>query len=294
MTSIRIGAWQTVSSEGGDRVALDGNRIAVCGVARLSVWQDHTRLASADAPSPAPGAPRFLCSRVYWGPGLYDLESGTYQWLENTAPRAQPLQRERCHVYAWSPRGDWILGCFGTGDSAHSVRVTLFNGRSGEKVADLSHGVGLPPQAAWIGEQAAVVGFRDLRVYGLSGEHLADVELHGADIVALDAAIGERRLMVVEQARAIHWIDTAAWSVQESWPGPWLSGAVSPDGQLAAALEPWGKLHFAFLEDGHFKVAGHADADSSAITLALTRTRIATAGGGKLRWADLSVDGHPF
>lgn len=294
MASVRIGAWQTVSSEGGDRLAIDGNRIAVCGAARLSVWQDHARLASVDSPSPAPGAPRFIGSRIYWGPGFYDLQSGAYRWLENTVPPTQPAQRERCNVYAWSPRGNCVLGCFSTGDSARPVRVTLFSGHSGEKVADLWQGVGLPPHAAWIGEHAAVVGFHDLRVYGLSGEHLADVEVHGGVIVALDAVMGERRLIAVDQARAMHWIDAATWSVRDSWPGPWLSGAVSPDGLLAAALEPWGKLHFACLEDDHFKVVGHTDADPNAINVALTRGQIVTVGGGELRWANLRVDCGPF
>lgn len=54
-----------------------------------------------------------------------------------------------------------------------------------------------------------------------------------------------------------------------------------------AALEAWGKLHFACLENDRFQPAVQTIADPQAVALALTETRIATVGGGEFHQANL-------
>ncbi|HMD20582.1 MAG TPA: hypothetical protein VKH40_09680 [Alloacidobacterium sp.] len=234
--------------------------------------------------------PRFVGQKVYWGPGFFDLVSGEYRLLENAQPAMWPGGGERAHVYAWSPTGDRLVGGFSTGNPNHPTRVTLFGGETGATVASLWEGNRLPPQAAWVGEHAVVVGLSSPEVFDHSGEHVATIALDGANVAAIDAPGNERWLMVLDLNRTISWIDTATWTILDVWSGPWLHAAVSPDGRLIVALEAWGNVHFARMENDKFSFVGSAEIDSNAVALALTDDQIATVGGGEVRWASLTVD----
>jgi hypothetical protein len=290
MPSIQIDSWQMLPSNGGGSLVVDGERMAVSSSARLTVWHGGTRLATAEAPSPAPGIPRLVGERVYWGPGMLDLASGNYTRIEAAAPRVRPGAMERPSLYAWSPQGEWLLASFSAGDPLRPNAVRLFNGRTGAAVATLWEGTGLPPQSAWLGERAAVLGFSPPQVFDYSGKRLAAIELGAATIGSVEATAREHRLMVLEVNRSIAWIDTGTWTILDRWPGPWLHGAVSPDGRFVVVLEPWGKLHFACLEEDRFKPAGRVAADPNAVALALAPNAIATVGGGEVRRANLTVD----
>jgi hypothetical protein len=287
---IEIKSWDVLPSEGGESIALDGERMAVGGTARLCVWQGRTRLATVVAQSPAPGPPRFFGEFVYWGPGFLDLASDSYTLLEGAQTDVRPGGGERPLLYAWSPRGERFLGSFSTGDPQRPVRVTLFCGQTGNVVATLWKGSGLPPQSAWLGDDVCVVGFGDPRVFDHSGKHLADIALGGATISCLLATTGERRLIVIDLNRSVALIDTETWAVLDRWCGPWLHGAVSPDGRFVTMLEPWGKLHFACLEGDRFEPVGLAAIDPKAIGVAVTPDEVATVGGGEVGRAELSVE----
>ncbi len=289
MSSIQIGSWRVRPSEGGGWLALDEDRMAVASSARLSVWQGDTRIAMVEALFPAPGMPGFVGEKVCWGPGILDLVSGAYRPLDNAQPTVWPGGGERAHIYAWSPEGDRLVAGFGTGHSNHPVRVTLYDGETGATVATVWEGSGLPPQAAWAGEHAVVVGLSSPQVFDHSGKHLAAIPIEGANVASIAAPRSEHRLMLLDLNRTILWIDTAAWTILDVWPGPWLHAAVSPDGRLVIALEAWGKVHFARMENDKFSLAGSAGIDSKAVSLALTPDQIATVGGGEVRWANLIV-----
>ena len=290
MSSIQIDSWRVRPSDGGASLALDQDRMAIASSARLCVWQGGTRVANVEALFSSPGIPRFVGQKVYWGPGFLDLVSGEYRRLENAQPTMWPGGGERAHVYAWSPSGDRLVASFSTGDPNHPVRATLFSGETGATVASLWEGNRLPPQAAWVGEHAAVVGLNTPEVFDHSGKHIATIVLDGANVAAIDAPRNERRLMVLDLNRTISWIDTATWGILDTWSGPWLHASVSPDGRLVAALEAWGKVHFARTENDKFSFVGSADIDSNAVSLALSDDQIATVGGGEVGWATLTVD----
>lgn len=294
MTSIQIESWHTLPSEGGSSITLDGERMAVASSARLHVWRGTTRLASADAAFPAPGAPRFAGQRVYWGAGVLDLDSGGYTRIAGAEPEVRPGAGERPHVYAWSAQGDRLVGSFSTGDPRRPVRVILFNGQTGSEEATLFEGSGLPPSAAWIGERAVVVGFSDPLVFDKSGMRVAEIALSGGKIACIESTAEEQRIIIVDLNRAIFWIDAATWSVLDRWRGPWMHGAVSPDGRFVAVLEPWGKLHFASIEEDRFSPAGQVAVDDKAVAIALNPDEIATVGGGEVRRASFkSADVPP-
>jgi hypothetical protein len=290
MSSIQIDSWRVRPSDGGASLALDEDRMAIASSARLCVWQRDTRVASVEALFPSPGIPRFVGQKVYWGPGFLDLGSGEYQRLEDAQPVMWPGGGERAHVYAWSPAGDRLVAGFSTGNPNRPTRVTLFSGETGATVASLWEGNKLPPQAAWVGKHAAVVGLSSPEVVDHSGKHIATIALDAANVAAIDAPGNEHRLMVLDLNRAISWIDTETWTILDAWPGPWMHAAVSPDGKLVVALEAWGKVHFARMENDKFSFVGSADIDSNAMALALTDDQIATVGGGEVRWASLTVD----
>jgi hypothetical protein len=261
MPSIQIGSWQTLSAEGGGTIALDGDRTAVAGPAHLVVWSGAKRVCASDAPWPAHGAPRFLGDCVLWGPGALDLNSGEYKLLEETRPTTWPGGGEHPSVHAWSAQGDRMLVSYSTGDSARPTRVTLFEGNTGKAVATLWHGIELPPQAAWVGRQAAVVGFRDLRVFDASsGAERGTVALDAGTITRLDADTDERHLIAVDLNRSIMWIDPDSWLVIDCWKGRWQDAAIAPGGRYIAALDLSGRLHFACLADGRFHPIGDAAA----------------------------------
>jgi hypothetical protein len=290
MVAIQINSWQTLPSEGGGSLGFAGDLMAVSGQARLCVWQGETRLAAIDASSPAPGKPRFSDDRVYWGPGFLDLTTSRYTCLRAAQPEVRPGGGERPYVYAWSSGGDRLVGSFSSSETDRPVRVTLFDGQSGNRVATLWEGSGLAPAAAWLGRQAIVVGFGDPRVFDHSGSYLADIALGGGSIAAIEATTDERRLIIVDLNRTVALIDTDTWEILDRWPGPWLHAGVSPDGRFLAALEPGGKLHFACLDGDRFRPAGQAAVDSRAIALAITPGKIATVGGGEVRRGSLEID----
>jgi hypothetical protein len=290
MALVHLDAWQTMSSEGGSALAFDRDRLAIAGAARLCIRRFDATLASVVAPAPAPGVPRFAGPEVYWGPGVLDLRSGTFRVLEGALPARRPGGGERPQVYAWSPQGNRLLGSFSTGNSNAPTRVSLFDGRTGTTVATLWNGAGIPPQAAWAGGRAIVVGFGTPRVFDHAGKHLADVALNGATVVAIDSDTRERRLIAVDLNRAIAWIEPETWTILDRWPGTWLHAAISPDGAFVAALEPWGKIHFACLEGDRFKPVGTASAPPDAVALALSPNEIATIGGGEVNRTKLTVD----
>jgi len=290
MASVEIKFLDTLPSEGGESLAFDGDRLAVAGSTRLCVWRGDTRVATIEAELKAPGVPRFAGERVYWGPGFADLVTGYYTRLEGERPIMWPGGGEVPQVYAWSPRGERLVGSFARSELGHSVRVTLYHGETGEPLATLYEGSGLPPLAAWLGKSACVVGFNNPRVFDHSGRHLADITLGGPTVSCIEAITSERRLIAVELNNAMTLIDAATWTVLDRWPGPWLHGTVSPDGRFVAVLEPWGKLHFACLEDDRFRPAGEVAIDREAISVALSLAEIATVGGGEVRRASPTVD----
>jgi len=290
MDAIQVNSWQALPSEGGESLALAGDFMAVSGQARLCVWQGGTRLAAVDAPSPAPGKPRFYGDRVYWGPGFLDIITSRYTCLRAAQAEARPGGGERPYVYAWSAAADRLVGSFSSNDKDRPVRVTLFDGHSGDPMANLWEGSGLAPAAAWLGRQAIVVGFSDPRVFDHSGSHVRDIAIGGGSIAAIEATTDERRLIIVDLNRTVALIDTETWEILDRWPGPWLHSSLSPDGRFLAALEPGGNLHFACLDGDRFRPAGQIAIDSRAIALAIAAGEIAVVGGGEVRRASLQID----
>ncbi len=260
--------------------------MAVSGSARLNVWRGSTRVASASSFFPAPGTPRFLGRRVNWGAGFLDLDSGAYRRLEGAEPNCLPNAGERATVYAWAAQSDQVLGVFGTSDS---VRAAIYHGETGAPEATLFHGPGLAPVAAWLGQAAAVLGFANPKVFAWSGSVQAEITISGGQIASIAATSREDRLIIVDLNRAIYWIDAQSWTVLDVWHGPWFYGAVSGDGSVVAAIEPWGKLHLALMNEDRFSSIQPFSVDNGAISVALNRTKIAIAGGGTVSRADFQI-----
>jgi hypothetical protein len=194
-------------------------------------------------------------------------------------------------VHAWSAQGDRLLVSYSTGNSARPTRVALFDAMTGHAVATLWHGIELPPQAAWVGRQAAVVGFRDLHVFDTSsGAERGIVALDAGTITRLDADTAERRLVAVDLNRSIIWIDPHSWLVVDSWNGRWQDAAIAPDGRFIAALDLSGRLHFACLADGCFRPIGEASGTRYAGSVALTQNAIGLVGDGLAARTTLAVE----
>ena len=285
MSSIQIDSWRVRPSDGGALLALDQDRMAVASSARLSVWQGDTRVASVEVVFQSPGIPRFVGQKVYWDRFL-DWVPGEERRLKMLSPRCGS-EEENAHMSC-------VVSVTGCRRFQHrrseSSGTRYFSGETGVTIASLWEGNRLPPRAAWVGEHAAVVGLSSPEVFDHSGKHVATIALDGANVASIDAPRNERRLMLLDLNRTISWIDTAKWAILDVWSGPWLHAAVSPDGRLVVALEAWGKVHFARIENDKFSFAGSAEIDSNAATLALTEDQIATVGGGEVRWASLAVD----
>jgi len=152
----------------------------------------------------------------------------------------------------------------------------------------------LPPEAAWVGRQSVVVGFRDPRVFdATSGVERGRVVLGGNTIARIDADDDEDRMVAVDINRSIAWIDPETWLVLDRWDGRWQDVAIAPDGRFVAALDFAGTLHFAGLEDGRFRPIGEiseAAALPYASSVEIAPGAIGLAGGGGAARATLAVD----
>jgi hypothetical protein len=289
---VRIGRWKTVAAEGGGSVSLDGDRLAVADEARLVVWRGRQRLAAAVAPWPAPGRACFLGDRVLWGPGVLHLPSGHYAVLAAARPEIWPGGGERPHVHAWSARGERLLVSYSTGDSARPTRIALFGGHDERAVATRWYDNYLPPQAAWVGSDVAVIGFRNLEVLdAASGAERGRIALDAGTVVRLDADARERRLMAVDLNRAIIWIDLRTGTVIGRWEGRWLDAAIAPDGSLIVAVDLAGRLHFARPAEGRCLLLGTAAAITRPGSVALDRGLLAVVGGGIALRTTLAIRG---
>ncbi len=285
MRRLRIGSWQELPTEGGSAAAFHGDWLAVGGMARLLVWQGLTRVASVDAPWPAPGVPRFVGhERVCWGAGWLELASGRYTAIESARPRVMPMGGEFVLAYAWSPRGDVLLGSFGT---AERRRVALFDGRDGTLQATPVDELGLPAPAVWLGEHAAVIGLPDPLVFDRRGGRIATISLGGGQIGPISASADEQRILITDINRCLALVDSASWRIVTRWEGRWATGALSPDGRIAVALEPWGKLHLACVSRDRIEPAAAIPVDDAAVAVALDDERVATVSSSTVRWASL-------
>lgn len=288
MESIQIESWQTLPSEGGQWIALKDDRVAIAGTARLCVWVDRRKILTVDAPTPSPGMPRFAGDKIYWGSGFADLKTGIYTLLEIAKPAVRPGGGEVPFVYEWSPDGDCLVGVFSNADLASPVRVSLFN-RHELTVTPIWQEKGIPPGSVWFGKRTIVVGFGNPRVSDRSGKHIADIAMDGSTIIFIGSTFKEERIVIVDLNRGMFLINTANWRILDRWPGPWIHGAISPDGRFAAVLEPWGKVHVACLGGDLFNPVSEEIVDSNAVSIALTDDRIFITGGGEFHWANLKV-----
>jgi hypothetical protein len=289
IAAVRIGPWEVVDAEGGGSVAVDARRLAVASQAHLAVWLDGQRLATADAPWPAPGKPRFAQDRVFWGPGVLDLRSGQYSVLVTPGPATWPGGSERPQVHAWSARGERLLVSYSTGDPARPTRVDLLEGADGRAIATRWSANALAPEAAWAGRDVAVVGFRDLEVLdATSGAVRGHVRLEAGSVISLDADAGERCLVAVDLNRAVFWVDLHELRIVDRWAGQWQDAAITPDGLLAVALDLAGRLHFADLGSRRFRPIGAADNVTVPGSVALGQDVLAVAGGGVAARAGLT------
>ena len=288
--AVSIGPWETVDAEGGGSVAVDVRRLAVASEAHLAVWLGGQRLGTAEAPWPAPGKPRFVQDSVLWGPGVLDLRSGRYSALATAGPASWPGGAERPQVHAWSALGERLLVSYSTGDPARPTRVDLLDGRDGRTIATHWSASALAPEAAWVGRDVAVVGFRDLEVLdAASGAVRGRVKLGAGAVMSLDADAEERRLVAVDLNRAVFWIDLPELRIVDRWAGRWQDAAVAPDGRLAVALDLAGRLHFAGLELRRFWPLGEADNIVVPGSVALGQDVIAVVGGGVAARAGLTI-----
>ena len=290
IAAVRVGPWEAVDAEGGGSVAVDARRLAVASQAHLAVWLGGQRLGTADAPWPAPGKPRFAQDRVFWGPGVLDLRSGRYSVLA-PGPASWPGGAERPQVHAWSAHGERLLVSYSTGDPARPTRVDLLDGTDGRIIATRWSASALAPEAAWVGRDVAVVGFRDLEVLdATSGVVRGRVGLGAGSVISLDADAGERLLVAVDLNRAVFWIDLPELRIVDRWAGRWQDAAVTPDGLLAVALDLAGRLHFAELGARRFRLLGTAGNVAPPGSVAVGQDVLAVAGGGVAARAGLAVE----
>jgi hypothetical protein len=289
---IEIGPWSPIGpTEGGASVAMDGDQTAVAGRGHVVVWNRNQRLCRVDAPCPAPGTPHFRGGKLMWGPGVVDLRSGAYDVIEAALPQIQPGGGEGPQVFCWSTDGARLVAAYDTGDSERPTRVTLFDGISKQPVTNLWHGNELTPQAAWLGRDLAIIGFREPKVFDLATGSAPDVlTLDAGTIMRLDADREERILIAVDLNRSIIWIDLAQRKIVDRWEGRWQDAAISHDGTFLAALDMNGRMHFACLTAHGFRPLGPLDESFRVDSIALDDNLIAVASGGVVARATLHID----
>lgn len=286
---VELGVWSTRPAFGGSQVAVVGEWVAVAGPGRLSVWRDtqapnSTPIHSIDAPAPAPGMPRIVDGRVLWGPGMLDLESGEFQLREGAVSPRRPGAVERVQSYAWSADGELLVASLAGGDPPARVLAITEAG-----VRELWAGSDVAPPAAWVGREAVVVGFRDLRVWDRHGAAIATLPTGTPAVAKIAATKQEDRLLVVAEGRSLTLIDTARWEIVDTWIGRWASAAVDPAGAFVVGLELDGRLRFACLDPAGFGEALASFEAPQRVSVSLGAGRVWVAGAGELAEASYAI-----
>src|SRR5947209_8337842 len=187
---IEIGEWQSLPSEGGDALALDGERVAIAGQGHLVVVEGRRGILSLDARSPSPGDPRFVGDRVYWGPGFVDLRTGRFEEWSGVVPSQVPGGSGRVQSYAWSSDGAALAASFT--DAGGRARVARFRAPPAKRETSLLDEQGLAPRALWVGRRAIVVGSPRPQVFDRDGAPMAEIALDGGAIARLRVDARER------------------------------------------------------------------------------------------------------
>lgn len=289
--SLRVGSWSRFPAPGATAISYSASLIAAGGEAWLWVWDRAAKsrpIASASAFVPASGKPRFSGDLVYWGAGWLDLRSGQYTRLKEAEPEIRPSDSERPYAYAWSNAGNRLAASFA---ASGNCRLTLYDPHDARRPIGLYHGPALPPSALWINSRTEIVaGFPAPQVFDATGTHAATLLIQGANIVAIESTEDERRLIVIDLNRAVHWVDGVTWQILDRWEGPWLTGAVSPDGRLAFMLDAEGAIHPAVLSHDRFVPLSEIKAPTGAIAIAIGDHELACTAEGELWRASWALE----
>ncbi|MDC0668247.1 hypothetical protein [Nannocystis radixulma] len=286
---MELGAWTTLSSEGGGAAVVVGEQTIAVGLGGHAViWDGVRRVASVTGTSISPGRPRVVGGRVAWGPNLLALDAGTLESLKAAEPLHMPMDRgDVVRTYAWSGDGAWLARSVST--HGGSARVTLHDGATGQEIVTAWAGSDLAPEALWVGPRWLAIGVRQPRVVDLEGRELATIDFGGTPLSHLEANLDERWLIGVELNRAIALIDTSNWAVIARWAGPWADAAIAPDGAAIVGLELGGKLRLACVDSGRLRELDTLTTFVGAVTVQLGAVDIAVVGSGEVRRASLRV-----
>jgi hypothetical protein len=247
-------SWQLLPGPAGATLAVADDVIAASSLSELAVWRGD-RISAVDARSPSPGRPRIIWGstgrrRVFWGPHVVDVESGSVDVLDElraattTPPRPYVGGRGggggRVAGYAWSPDGATVLVAMqdGGGSQSLAARAVLMTA-AGQTVAPLWESSAIAPAAGWVATRFLVVGARPSVVFDLDGNPITELPGTSAPI-RIEASADECVLLVAAHDQLARW-DTATWTAT-SGPGPWLDAALAPDGELVAAIDFSGEL----------------------------------------------------
>ncbi len=234
-----LGDWTPLPGGVGDTLAASGALSASLSGTRAVVWEGDRVAASVHLEGGPAGIARFVGGRLHFGPGW--IEEGRWTALPAPAPtvhggvRASAWSRDGCRVALLvdGPRTP------GGGGGPSSLLVERRADGGGSRVA-------ADPGAAavWVSDTAVVGIGRELRVWDAAGERAARPAHEGGGVVSVSASRDEAWLLTVgTDGTALLW-DTASWA-STRWPGAWVGGALSPDGEWAVGIDVRGSLHAA-------------------------------------------------
>jgi hypothetical protein len=296
----QIGAWQRLTGGGGATLAVAGKYTAAAQLGSLTVWRDGDVLVTVDAPSAAPGRPRFIPDlgepdRVHWGPTIVDLTVPEWDQLdgllETVAPNV-PRRPGRAGAsvprptsYDWSPDGSAVLVARQETGAPQSLTASasLYD-KDGTSAVPLWQGNDPGPVAGFVGRRWAVVGTRQPAVFDLGGRQLAVLDGR-TPATRIEADARWARVLVVESSRLWMW-DTGTWEAIGTADGRWLDATVTPDARFVLAVDFDGQLQ---MLDAALDAIGHVAVPRALDGVAVGTDRIVVAASGAVFAAPMSA-----
>jgi hypothetical protein len=204
---------------------------------------------------------------------------------------------DRALSHGWSRVGERLVISFSMADPPNAARVVLVDGATGVRVATPWEAGDVAPEALWMGARTLVAGFREPRVWhwraaGGALEAMATLQdVHAGVVARIDATRDEKRILIVDQNRAVLLVDGTSWRVLDRWTGPWSDGALAPGGAFAVGLAFGGALCAASLAGDRFGTPCELATQGPDVGVSVSDDAVAVAGSGEWRRAALRFPG---
>jgi hypothetical protein len=241
--------WKILKDGSGNRLAINDTYAVAAEPLCITVWKEGELYCRQQVTFPQPGFPRLSDNKIYWGPGMLDLEKRIYVPVVKAlavlktemVQLGRPSDTYRPVEYAWAPDGSTMaVSLQWSGKPGPPPAKVLLLSTGGELEARLWEDSDVPVTALCVSEKWVIAGTRQLRIFE---KHRPAPKMLAAAVpaVRIEVTKDERRMMRLQYDHIALW-DLSEPTLLHRWDGNWLDAAITPDGDRIVAVDSNGKL----------------------------------------------------